>query len=106
MTDQGNFAYGGVQRSYSFPVLHGDKIPNSESAAQCPDVDCEQVFLQNDPDSTGNIIVGGERLGAVATAGIVLEPGNVTGWIPIKNLNLVWHLDADATSTLNYLIVR
>jgi len=104
MADAGNFAYGGVQRSYSFPFFHADKIPNSLVAVVCPTMECEQIFLQNDPDSGGNITIGSAELAATGQ-GFVLEPGDVTGWIPIKNLNLIWHLDA-ASSNLNYMIIR
>jgi len=103
----GDFAFGGGQRSYSFDYFDGDEIANSTTAIQCPTMDCEQVFLQNDPDSNGNITVGGPRLGEldVEGAGLVLEPGGVTGWIPVKNLNLIWHKDA-ADSTLHYIFIR
>lgn len=102
--DTGNLAFGGVQRSYSFNRFHADQIPNSLVAVESPDMECEQVFLQNHPDSSGNIIIGSSRL-AETGLGFVLEPGDVTGWIPINNLNLIWHLDA-ADSYLNYMIVR
>ena len=104
MSNKGNLAFGGVQRSYSFPFFHADKIPNSLVAVVCPTMECEQVFLQNDPDSGGNITIAGPGL-AVTGNGIVLEPGGVTGWIPVQNLNLIWHLDA-ADSNLNYMIIR
>jgi hypothetical protein len=102
----GNFAFGGVQRSYSFDFFHADKIPNSVVAVVCPDMKCEQADFQNDPDSTDNIIIGDEDTLGVTGNGWVLQPGESTGWIPINNLNLVWHKDADATSTLNYKIIR
>ncbi|MFA7101117.1 MAG: hypothetical protein WC196_05105 [Bacilli bacterium] len=100
----GNFAFGGIQRSYSFPNFHADKIPYSAVAVQCPNMECEQVFLQNDPDSGGNIVVGSEGTLPVTGNGFVLEPGDVTGWIPVNNLGLIWHKDA-ADSTLNYMII-
>lgn len=101
----GNLAAGGIQRSYSFPFFHADAIPESAVAVKCPDMKCEQVFLQNHPDSSGNIIIGDENTLAVTGNGFVLEPGDVTGWIPVNNLNLIWHLDAD-DSHLTYMIIR
>lgn len=100
----GNFAPGGVQRSYSFGFFHADAIPNATSAAACPDMRCEQVFLQNDPDSSGNILIGSDQL-ASDGQGFELAPGDVTGWIPVNNLSKIWHKDA-ADSNLNYMIVR
>ena len=100
----GSLGFGGGQRSYSFGFFHGDTIPNSTSAVVCPDMPCEQVFLQNDPASSGNITIGGPNLAATGN-GLVLAPGDVTGWIPVNNLSLIWHLDA-ASSNLNYVIIR
>lgn len=104
MSKHGNLAYGGEQRSYSFPFCHSDMIPFSAVAVQCPNMECEQVWIQNDPDSSGDILIGSSRL-AVTGKGIKLSPGDTTGWIPIQNLNLLWHKD-EASSTLNYMIVR
>ena len=105
MAKEGNLAFGGVQRSYSFPRFHADMVPISLVAVACPDMPCEQVFLQNDPDSSGDIVIGElTRLGATGN-GFVLEPGDVTGWIPLQNLNLIAHKDA-ASSHLNYMLVR
>lgn len=103
---EGNFALGGVQRSYSFPFFHADKIPNSVTAIGCPDMKCEQVMLQNDPGSTANITIGDEDTLSVTGNGFVLTPGDWSGWIPVQNLNLIWHKDGDAASTLNYMIIR
>lgn len=102
----GNFAYGGVQRSYSFENFWADMVPNSTDGEQCPDMPCEQVWIQNDPDSTDNVIIGDLTRLQETGHGIVLEPGKTTGWMPCKNLNLIAHLDLDATSHLNYMIVR
>lgn len=101
----GNIGPGGVPRSYSFGHFWADYIPASTVGAWCPNMDCEQVFLQNDPDSSGNIIITGDLTALQATGqGFVLAPGDVTGWIPIKNLGLICHKDA-ASSHLNYMII-
>ena len=99
----GNLAYGGVQRSYSFPNFHADIIPFSAAAVKCANMACEQIWIQNDPDSTGDCIIGGARL-AVDGFGIKLSPGDTTGWIPIQNLNMIYHKD-EASSHLNYMII-
>lgn len=101
----GNFAFGGPQRSYSFPLFHGDRIPTSTTAIKCPDMPCEQVMIRNSVNSTGNVVVGGERLAVSSVAGITLEPGDFLGWVPVQNLNLIWHKDA-AGSYLEYVIIR
>lgn len=103
MADHGNFAFGGVQRSYSFQHFWADKIPNNTTGVACPNMPCEQVWLQNDPSSSGNITIGGSEVASTGQ-GIVLQPGQTTGWIPVNNLGLIWHRDA-ASSTLNYMII-
>lgn len=104
MNQQGNFAFGGLQRSASFGCFHADTIPNSQAAVNLPLVYCEMAFLQNDPDSTGNVVCGSDRLSSVGN-GFVLEPGQSTGWIPVQRLDCIWHKEMDATTTLHYMVV-
>lgn len=101
---QGNFAFGGQQRSASLGCFHADQVPVATSATFLPLLYCEMVFLQNDPESTGNVIYGSERLAHVGT-GVVLEPGQVSGWIPIQRLDYIWHKETDATTYLRYMVV-
>lgn len=109
MTDQGNFAFGGQQRSYSFPRFHADRIPTTaatDTAEQLPNMECEQVWLRNSVNSSGNIVVGVQnRLDGGLLGGITLEKGDILGWIPVNNLNLIWHIDA-ANSYLEYMLIR
>lgn len=102
--DPGRFAAGGVQRSYSFQTFWADRIPNSLVGEQCPAMKAEQVFLSSHPDSTGNIVLRGGPF-SVST-GFTLGPGKVTGWIPISDLSLIHHLEADATTFLEYMLIR
>lgn len=99
----GNLAYGGDQRSYSFEFFHADIIPFSATAVQCPDMPCEQVWIQNDPDSSGDCLIGSDRL-KITGLGYRLAPGNAIV-LPIKNVSLIYHKD-EASSHLNYAIVR
>lgn len=101
--DPGNFPFTGGQRSYSFPKFWADRIPNSTAGVQCPHMPCEQVYLRSHPDSTGNIILRGGPF-SVGT-GYTVGKGEVVGWIPINNLNLIWHQEADATTYLEYMII-
>ena len=105
MAKTGNLAFGGEQRSYSFPFFHADIIPFSATAVRCANMPCEQIWIQNDPDSSGDIIIGDYDTLAATGMGIKLSPGTTTGWIPIQNLNLLAHKD-EASSHLNYMIIR
>jgi len=98
------FFFGGEQGSFSFDEFHADIISNSLVAVQCPAVEAELIVLQNDPDSTGNLTFGSERLAEVGE-GKVLEPGNFSGALPVQNLNLIWHKEDDATTYLRYYLI-
>lgn len=98
------FSFGGIQRSYSFHLFHSDVIPNSLVAVRCPDADCEWVCFKNNPTSDENIIIGSDRLSIVGN-GIILKPGETTGWIPAQNVSLFWHKEDDQATQLEYMII-
>ena len=98
------FFFGGDQASFSFDQFHADIVNNSLVAEACPAVDAEMVVLQNDPDSSGNLVFGDERLGIVGT-GIELQPGKFSSLLPVQNLNLIWHKEDDATTYLRYYLI-
>lgn len=100
----GSFGFGGDQRSYSFGCFHADIIPNETLATYMPNLECEWACIKNRPDSTGNAYIGSQRLSVVGT-GVYLEPGEITGWIPVTNLNLIWHKEDDATTNLEYMVI-
>lgn len=104
MNSTGKFSFGGSQQSFSYGFFHADEIPVSLTAVICPTVPCEWICFNNDPDSTSNLIIGSDRLSFVGT-GIVLRPGDTTGWIPANNLNLFWHKELDATTKLTYYLI-
>lgn len=99
----GSFGFGGEQRSYSFPRFAGGYLPVAVTATQGPNIPCEMVFLQADPDNTGQVWIGGSDVTGIN--GVQLEAGDMTGWIPIQNLNLVYTIGSDATQAVRYLIV-
>lgn len=99
----GNFGFGGGQRSYSFNNFHADMIPASTVAVVCSNMACEWVNIQNDPSSSNTCQIGSQRL-ATDGFGMVLAVGAWSGWIPVNNLNKIWHKDG-ASSHLNYMMV-
>jgi hypothetical protein len=91
-------------RSYSFENLWTDRIANTVVVTQCPALRAEQIRFKNHPDSSGNAWVGSDNL--TTDTGFPLAPGDDTGWIPINNLNKCWHVEEDATTYLQYMLVR
>lgn len=100
---EGNFAYGGAQRSYSFGFANSGRVLSDTSAKQLDNVLCEQVMFRNNPLSTGDIRFGGP---GVALGGMSLQAGEWSPWIPVKNLNLIYIIGDDTTSYLEYFLVR
>lgn len=103
MGKQGSFGFGGEQRSYSFPRFAGGYIAVGASRLRGPHIPCEMVFLQADPDNTGQVWIGGSDVSGLN--GMQLDAGDVTGWIPIQNLDLVYTIGSNASQVLHYLIV-
>lgn len=101
--DVGNFAFGGIQRSYSFGHLAGGRLAGSINRTQGPNIPCEMVWIKADPDNTGDIFVGGNDVSSVV--GVELSANDSLGWVPIKNLNLLYYVCTVAADSLQYIIV-
>lgn len=102
MSGSFNFAPG-ANNSYSFGHFYAGRIAPSTVRAQLPNIPCEMALLKADPDNGGNIYIGGEDVSS--GNGLPLAAGDVTGWIPIKNLNLLWCICSVAGQNLSYMIV-
>lgn len=100
----GNLAYGGVQRSYSFPFAGAQRLVGKVGRTQMPDIPCEQVVFRAHPNNTGNVYIGGNDVSSVH--GIPLAAGEWSPWIPIKNLNILYYICDNTASHLQYFIVR
>ena len=100
----GNLAYGGVQRSYSFPFAAAHRLIGIIARQQMPDVPCEQVVFRAHPSNTGNVYIGGNDVSSVQ--GIPLEPGDWSPWFPIQNLKILYYVCDNTASHLQYFTVR
>ncbi len=89
--------------SYSWSHFAAGYIAVGAAASQGPNIPCEMVYLKADPDNDGQVWVGGTDVSGLN--GIQLEAGDVFGWIPIKNLNLLHVVGSDASQVLHYAIV-
>lgn len=89
--------------SYSFPNFATGTLAVGTGATRGPNISCEMVWLKADPDNSGQVYVGGADVSS--TNGIQLEAGDVFGWIPIRNLNLLYTIGSAANQKLNYAIV-
>lgn len=100
----GNLAYGGVQRSYSFPRAAAGRITGSTDRQQMPNVPCEQVFFRAHPDNTGNVYIGGNDVSSIT--GMPLAAGEWFPYAPIQNLNILYYVCDNTSDNLQYFIVR
>jgi len=101
----GNFAFGGVQRSYSFPEAGIGRLGNSMTVRQMPSLECEQVCFFAPPGNTGNVYIGTSAAMGTAHA-IVLEAGNWSPYFPVDNLDKFFYVCEDAASYVVYSLVR
>lgn len=102
---QGSFAYGGIQRSYSFPLAGIGRLPTRTTVGQMPSIACEQVCFYAHPDNTGNVYIGTSAAMGTVHA-IVLEAGKWSPYFPIDNLDLLYYVCEDAASHVIYSLVR
>ncbi len=94
----------GANSSYSFNEFYAGNINVGAARVQLPAIACEMVQFKADPDNSGQVYLGG----ADVTTGIgwQLEAGDMTGWIPIKNISLVYAIGSAASQKLHYMIIR
>lgn len=94
----------GANSSYSFHEFYAGNINVGTARVQFPNIACEMVQFKADPDNSGQVYIGG----ADVTTGIgwQLEAGDMTGWIPISNVGLVYGIGSAASQKLHYMIVK
>lgn len=94
----------GANSSYSFGHFYAGRIAPSATRRQMPNIPCEMVFIKADPDNTGQVYIGGADVSSAI--GMQLDAGEVTGWIPIKNTNLIWYICSSTAQNISYMIIR
>lgn len=100
---QGSFAYGGIQKSYSFPHFAAGRLAGSINRVQGPDIPCENVLIKAPLANTGIVYVGGNDVSSVV--GYPLEAGNAV-LLPINNINLIYYVGTVAADSLRYILWR
>jgi hypothetical protein len=94
----------GANSSYSFKRFYAGNINVGVARVQFPNIACEMVQFKADPDNSGQVYIGG----ADVTTGIgwQLGAGDMTGWIPISNVGLVYGIGSAASQKIAYMTVR
>ncbi len=96
--------FGMANISYSFDYFGADRFTPNPTTKQGPNNPCEMVNITASPSNTGVVYVGGSNVSSVT--GIPLAAGDSTGWIPIKNVNLLYIAKSVPADVANYMIVR
>ena len=78
-------------------AIYAGTIAMTTAVAQFTARACNEVYIQNDPDNTVDILIGSS-----STRSIELEPGDSMN-IPVSNLNLLWGRTVSGSGTLNWL---
>jgi len=86
------------------------ELQGSATALQLPDIACRMVLLKAVASNAGNVYIGGVGVTKVdgttdVTTGLELTPGDMTPWIPVKNLNVLYRICDNAGDDLTYLAV-
>jgi|SRR5690554_5499564 hypothetical protein len=95
--------YGVGNAAYSFGSFAAGQLVGSVTRKQGPPIECEMVFLRADPENSGTIWIGGADV--TSAVGYQLDAGDATGWIPIKQLDLIYYICENAADRLQYMIV-
>ncbi|MCX6024015.1 MAG: hypothetical protein NTZ05_20245 [Chloroflexi bacterium] len=79
-------------------VAGGTKVGATTSATQLASTTCRLVRIKAAIANTGNIYLGPSGVTtAGANAYTELAPGDDTGWIPVSNANLLYHIASTGT---------
>ena len=94
-----NVTYGKVQSG---------EIAGSATAVVLPTIACSMVAFSACTDNAGNVYLGGAGVTVPegttdTTAGLELEPGDMTQFIPVANLNVFYIICDNAGDDLVYL---
>lgn len=92
----------------TFSIVRTGQIVGSVTAAQLPNVPCYMVKFVAPGGNSGSHYIGASNVtipngSANATAGMEIEKGTSTDWIPVNNLNVLYIISAHATDTLTYM---
>jgi hypothetical protein len=82
----------------------------SASAVQLPSVVCKSVAIAAVGDNVGNVYLGGASVTVPdgttdTTTGLELQPGDMTQFIPVANLNQFYIICDNAGDDITYLAV-
>jgi hypothetical protein len=95
----------------AFTVITSGEVQGGTTALQLPDIPCGWVNIKAVADNAGNVYLGGVGVtvpGALTnqTAGLTLDAGQETGWMPIDNLNHLYRICDNNGDDLTYLVLR
>lgn len=100
----------GSTKLWTYTVVRtGELVSSSIAARQATNVPCELVKIKAHPANTGYINIGWNA-GVTVTDGVedtstgfILGGGDDTGWIPIRNLNLLFYKGTVTGDKLTYI---
>ena len=93
-----------------YSEVRSGEIAGSATAKQLPDIDCRAVMFKAALSNTGNVYLGGVGVTKPdgtqdATTGLELDAGDVTQFMPVRNLNVFYIICDNAGDDLVYLAV-
>ena len=91
-----------------YNVVKSGELAGSATASQLPDIPCRVVMFAAVASNAGKVYLGGAGVTVPegttdVTSGIELQAGDMTPFIPIPNLNLLYRICDNAGDDLTYL---
>jgi hypothetical protein len=96
--------------SHPFGTIACGELAGDVAATQLPDVACRLAKLKASYDNAGRVYLGGAGVTVAngstdVTTGLQLSAGEETGWLPIRNLSLLYRICDNAGDDLTYLVL-
>ena len=87
------------------------ELAGSATALQMPNVACEIVCFKAESSNAGGVYIGGAGVTKAdgttdTTTGLALEPGDVSPWFPVANLNVFYRICDNAGDDLTYIALK
>lgn len=96
----------------AYTVVATGEVAGSTTALQCPAVTSKMVRFKAHDDNVGNVNLGASTSMTIkdgttdTTSGLILTPGQDTGWIPAASVSLFWHRETNATDDFTYMALN
>lgn len=96
---------------FSFSTVKSGEVSGSATAKQLPNISSVLVKITAQVGNAGNVYLGASGVtipnGTTdTTSGLLLDAGDTTDWMPVKNLNQFYIICDNAGDDITYLVLE